>query len=213
VILVLKRAFNAAFIRADDDQFFAGDIKRGEVSVENGSGVEVVYGHIEEALDLSGVKIHGEDAVSPCLYDEIGDQFGGDGNAAGVFAILAGVTEVGHNSGDTSSTGAATGVDHNEQFNEVFVDWGASGLDKEYITAADILVKFDTDFAVGEVADFEVSESDAKVTGDLTGEFGVGTAAEDCQMFVHTGLSPVGAGDRQQIIRVVEGNTGRRACR
>jgi hypothetical protein len=31
-----------------------------------------------------------------------------------------------------------------------------------------------------------VSESDAKVSGDLAGEFGIGTAAEDCQMFVHT---------------------------
>lgn len=186
VILVLESAFDTAFVGADDDEFFAGDVKRSEVSVENWGSVEVVDRYIEEALDLSCVQVHGEDAVSTGLNDEVSNKFGGDGNAAGVLAVLASVSEIRNDRGNTSSAGTAAGVNHYQQFNKVFVDWWTGGLDEEYIAAADVLIELNADFAVGEVADFEVSESDAKVSGDLAGEFGIGTAAEDCQMFVHT---------------------------
>lgn len=151
----------------------------------------MVDGDIEEALNLSCVQVHGEDPVSPGLNDEVSDQFRRDGNAACVLTILACVAEIRNDRGNSSSTGAATGINQYEEFNEVFVNRWTGGLDEEHIAATDILIEFNADFAVGEIADFEMSESDAEVSGDLAGEFGIGTAAEDCQMFVHTTFAPL----------------------
>ena len=85
--------FDAANVWGDDGEVV--DVHATDVADEDGGGVEVVDGDVEEALDLAGVEVHGEDAVDACCGDEISDKFGGDGDTAFVFAVLAGVAEEG----------------------------------------------------------------------------------------------------------------------
>jgi ABC-type phosphate/phosphonate transport system substrate-binding protein len=60
----------------------------------------VVHRNVEEALDLRGVQVDAQHAVCARAGDEVGHQLGGDGHAALVLAVLAGVAEVGNDRGD-----------------------------------------------------------------------------------------------------------------
>ena len=56
--------------------------------------MQVVHRDVKEALNLCGVEVHGEDAVSACGFDHVGDELGRDGVAALGLAVLTGVAEV-----------------------------------------------------------------------------------------------------------------------
>src|SRR5690606_23916098 len=65
--------------------------------------VNVVYRDIEEALDLVGVQINGDNAVDADAGEHVSHDFGSDRNARGTHAtVLARVTEVRHHGGDTT---------------------------------------------------------------------------------------------------------------
>ena len=171
--------FDAADVRGDDDEPAADEALLAEVAGEDWLGVEVVDGDVEEALDLSGVEVDGEDAVYACGGEEVGDEFGGDGDARLVFAVLAGVAEEGDDGGDPLSAGAPCGVDHDEQFHDVVIGGRAGGLDDEDIAAADVFVDFDEAFTVREGGDRSVGASYIEVGADAVRQDGVGSAAED----------------------------------
>ena len=59
----------------------------------------MVQGNIEEALDLVGVQVHGQNTVSAGGGDHVGNQLGGDGIAGLGLAVLAGIAEVRDNGG------------------------------------------------------------------------------------------------------------------
>ena len=65
-----------------------------EVIVQHGGSVQMVDGHVEEALDLGGVQVHRQNSISTRSSDHIGDQFGGNRHAAFVFAVLASIAKV-----------------------------------------------------------------------------------------------------------------------
>src|SRR5690242_1607723 len=115
-------AFDAAGVGADDDEVFAGEVIEG--FDEDGGGEEVVDRDVEEALNGGGVEVEGEDAVNAGGFEQAGDEFGGDGDARAVFAILAGIAVVGQNGGDAVGRGAFEGVGHEEDLKEVFFDRG-----------------------------------------------------------------------------------------
>ena len=52
-----------------------------DVCEQNGQGVDVVDRNVEEALNLFGVEVHGQDAVNTGGNQHIGDQFGGNRHA------------------------------------------------------------------------------------------------------------------------------------
>jgi len=161
---------------ADDEVFFLEFV---EVVEEDGGGVEVVDGDVEEALDLLAVQIHGEDAVCAGGDEEVGDEFGGDGDAGLVFAVLAGVAVEGDDGGDARGGGAARGVDHDEEFHQVMVRGGAGGLHEVDVLAAHVFVDFHEGLAVGEGCHGGVAEGDADAFADFLGKGFVGIAGED----------------------------------
>ncbi|MNF63929.1 hypothetical protein D3C84_456470 [compost metagenome] len=64
----------------------------------------VVYGDIEEALDLLGMQVNGQHAIHTHAGEEVGDDLGGDGHTGGAdAAVLTGITKVGNNGSDTAS--------------------------------------------------------------------------------------------------------------
>ncbi|MNU68756.1 hypothetical protein D3C71_581310 [compost metagenome] len=65
------------------------------VAGENWCCEEIVGGDIEEALNLAGMKIEGENAVGAGFGNQIGNELGGNRGAGPGLAVLAGVTEIG----------------------------------------------------------------------------------------------------------------------
>lgn len=91
--------FDAADIWRSDDEVVV-EVTFSDVVDEDDAGVEMVEGNVEEALYLWSVQVHGEDAVCSGLGQEIGYEFGRDGNTGSVFAVLTGIAVVGNDGGD-----------------------------------------------------------------------------------------------------------------
>ena len=124
-------------------------------------GVDVVDGDVEEALDLVGVQVHGEDAVDTGDLQHVGHDLGADGHARGAHAtILAGIAEVGNHGSDAAGRGATQGVDQDHQLHQVVVGGRTGGLDDEGILATDVFQDLDVDFAVGETTDDGLTQGD-----------------------------------------------------
>ena len=63
---------------------------------------KIVNRDIEEALYLCGVEIHCQHAVCACCGDKVCNELCGDGVAAFCLAVLAGITEIRNNGGDSA---------------------------------------------------------------------------------------------------------------
>ena len=101
--------------------------------------------------------------------------------------VLAGVAEIGDNSGDAAGGGPLQGIDHDEQFHQGIVDGaglslidkGAGGLDHENVGAADSLIDGGKIFSIGEGSYLGAPEGDAQLLTDVLGQLGVGIAGKD----------------------------------
>ncbi|MCY1376113.1 hypothetical protein D9M69_635820 [compost metagenome] len=137
------------------------------------------------------MQVDGEHAVDADHGQHVGHHLGADRHAGGArTAVLAGIAEVGHHGGDPGRRGTAEGVGHHHQFHQVVVGRRTGRLDDEDILAANVLVDFRTDFAVGELADGSVTEGDVQLTNDAPRQIGVGVPREDH----HLGHSEVPVG-------------------
>ncbi|MNN53777.1 hypothetical protein D3C81_1685560 [compost metagenome] len=126
------------------------------------------------------MQVDGEHAVDTDHGQHVGHYLGADGHASGArTAVLAGIAEVGDDCSDAGRRGTAEGVGHHHQFHQVIVGRCAGGLDQEDVLTADVLVDFHADFAVGELADGNVTEGNMQLTHDTAGEIGVGVPRED----------------------------------
>lgn len=90
---------------------------RGSFSLggREGAGEDsLVDWHVEEALDLAGVQVHGDDMVAAGTLQHVCDELGADGGARLVLLILASVGEVWHDCGDAARRCRLAGFDDNE---------------------------------------------------------------------------------------------------
>lgn len=185
MIDVLQRSLDAPFIGANDDEVLLGKIQRPEVLVEDRSGVEVIDGAIEEALNLSGMEVHCQHAVGTGFGDEIRDQLRRDRDSAHVLAILPCVAEVGHDGGDASGTCSLASIDQDQQLHQVFVDGRAGRLDEEDITPSHVLIESNGDFSIRKIPQFNRPQIDSKISGDLDRKRRIRSATQDAKFVVH----------------------------
>jgi hypothetical protein len=92
-----------------------------------GLRVKVIHGHVEETLDLTGVKVHSDHMVAASSLEHVGHQFGGDGCTRLVLFVLACIREVRQNGSDATCRRSLACVDHNQKLHESIVDvawWG-----------------------------------------------------------------------------------------
>ena len=149
------------------DHHGVGDVVfLADVASDDWGRAQIVGRDIEEALDLRGVEIEGEDAVGPGDGDEVGDELGRDGGARCGFAVLTGIAEIGQHRGDAAGRGAAERVDQDQQLHQIVVGGEARRLQDEDVLTADVLVHLDEYFLVGEALDGAVGEGELKVVGD-----------------------------------------------
>src|SRR5690606_37305673 len=166
-------AHHAADVGGDDEQVVEALVL--DIVHQGRGAVDVVHGDIEEALDLVGVQVNGEDTVDADVGQHVGHDLGADRHAGGTrAAILAGVAEVGDHGGDARRGGAAEGVGHHHQFHQVVVGGRTGRLNQEDVLAANIFIDFNADFAVGELADSHVAEGNVQLLNDATRQIGVG---------------------------------------
>lgn len=84
--------------------------------------VEVVHGHIEEALNLAGVEVHCDDVVATGSLKHVCHKFCCDWRARLVLLILAGIREVWDYSSNAASGSRFARINHNQQLHERIVD-------------------------------------------------------------------------------------------
>ena len=147
-------------------------------------GVHVVHRAVEEALDLVGVQVHGDDAVRAGGGEQVRDQAGGDRLAAAVLLVLAGVRVERQDRGDALSGAALERVDHDQLFHQPLVQRLGVGLHDKAVGAADGLFEADEDLAVGEVARGGGHQLDAELFGHGFCEVRVGASGEDLEVLV-----------------------------
>lgn len=171
--------FDAADIRGYNGQIRGVWMALAKMADKCGFGIKVIDGDVEKALDLRGVEIHGEDPVYAGGGEQVGHEFGGNGHAGLVFAVLAGVAEKGHYRGDSAGAGAACGIHHDEQLHDVVIGGRTTGLNEKDIFIADVFIDFHERFAVGKRGDLDVGEGLIEVGSDFFRECPVGCAADD----------------------------------
>ena len=71
-----------------------------DVADHDGRGEEVIGRDVEEALDLAGVEVEGQDAVGAGALDQVGDELGRDRGARTWFSVLPGIAEIGDDGRD-----------------------------------------------------------------------------------------------------------------
>jgi len=91
-------ALHAAGIRRNDDQI--AHLFLCNVIQQDWQGVEVVHRHVEEPLNLPGMKVHREHAISTGGTDEICRELSRYRHSRLIFPILARVPEVGNDGRD-----------------------------------------------------------------------------------------------------------------
>ena len=153
-----------------------------DVVQKHRGGIDVVHGHVKEALNLVGVQIHREDAVHAHALEHVRHDLGGNGHAGGTrTAVLTGITVVGHHGGDAARGGAAQSVRHDHEFHQIIVGGGAGALQHEDVAAADVFVDFHHHFPVGEAVDRRTAERNVEVLRYRVRKLGVGVARENLQ--------------------------------
>ena len=149
------------------------------VAGEKRHGIEVVGRDIEEALNLAGMQVEGQHAVGAGFRDQVGDKLGRDRGAGTGLAVLAGIAEVGKDSGDASCRRAAERIDHDQQFHQVIVGGKRCRLDDENVLAAHVFLDFYEDFLVCEPPDTGFSEWYVEIIADCLGELPVRITCEN----------------------------------
>ncbi len=130
--------------------------------------VQVVNRHIEEALNLVGMKIHGYHTVNTCRHEHVGHEFCGDRHAGFVLAVLTGPAEIRHNGYHRLSRRALGGVNHQEQLHQI-VAVRECGLYQVDFAATDRLFEAYFEFAVGKVLNFHRAKFYTKFFADFLG--------------------------------------------
>lgn len=132
-------ALGTTGIGTDNDNVLVAQVLL-DPSQDTGLSIQVVDGDVEEALDLTGVQVHGNDMVASGRDQHVGNELGGYGRSALVLLVLSGIGKVGENGGDAAGAGGATGVDHDEELHQAVVDVvRGRGLQNEDVLVSDRL--------------------------------------------------------------------------
>ena len=124
------------------------------IAEQHRRGIDVIHRDVEEALDLVGVQIDGQQPVHPRTREHVRHQLGGDRRARRPrAAVLARVTKVRHHRGDARRGGAPGRIHHHQQLHEAVIRRRAGRLHDEHIASAHVLHQLNVDLTVAEASD------------------------------------------------------------
>ena len=125
------------------------------------------------------MQVHGQDAAGARGHQQVGDQFGRDGHARLVFAILPGVAVKRQHRCDARRAGPPHRINHDEHLHQIMVGGRTGGLDDENVLAADIFLNFDERLAVGKGRHGAFAQFHADGSGDVPGQQRIGSAGKN----------------------------------
>jgi hypothetical protein len=124
--------------------------------------------------------------LDPGGGEQVGHQFGCNGNAGFIFAVLAGKTEIGDHGDDVACRCPAGCIDEHEQFEKVRGRCEGRLNDKDVISP-DIFLKRGLEFAIAEIGNNNGTELGAIAPGDFLSQVLCGAAGENFYFVGHIG--------------------------
>ena len=119
-----------------------------EIRGKNWSTHKVVNRNIKKSLNLCSMKIHCKDSVRSCGCKHICHNLCRNRVPCLCFSVLAGISEIRDNGGDSSGRGPAESVNHYDKLHKVVIYRVAGGLHDKYIGTADGFFRRNGNFAV-----------------------------------------------------------------
>ncbi len=180
---------DAAGVRGDD-----GDVVKlvgetvADIVDQHRHGDEVVDRTVEEALGLCGMQVDAHDAVGAGGFQQVEDETAGDGLAAAVLLVLAGVSEQRADRGDGARGGALQRIDHDELFHDRLVDRVGVALQHEHVGATHGFGVAHIHLAIGEIVCRGLQDVDAELFGDVRRQLRMGPACDKDQIFIRLSL-------------------------
>ena len=146
-------------VRRHDHRSVGGVL--ADVVLENGCGGEMVNRTIEKPLDLSGVKVDGNETICARKFEHVGYESRRHGFAPFCFAVLARVTVKRTYRSDALCRRSGCSVDHCELFHDGVVHRTAidavMALHDEHVSSTNTLRETWPDFTVRELGDVGVA--------------------------------------------------------
>ena len=147
--------------------------------------------HLEEALDLIGVQVHGHHPVHTGGGEHVRHKLCSDGDPRLVLPILARHAEIRDHGHDPFRTCAACRIHHQQQFEKIVA--GRKGaLHDEDQFAANGLLEARLDLAIAEVRHGDLAQLLPAHLHDLLGEVTRGGSTEDLGTFLHGSVARPG---------------------
>lgn len=141
----------------------------------------MIDGYGEEALDLPGMEVDGEDPIDARRLQEVGEETGRDRFPRCGLPVLPRVREPRHDRGDPVGRGEPGRFDHEQELDEVVVHGTRARLDEEDVRAPDRLAVAAVRFAVFERGQLDVAQVDIQAARDLLREAPMGATGEERQ--------------------------------
>ena len=155
------------------------EVFRGEILGDNAAACQMVERNVEESLNLVGVQVHCQNAVSACCRDQIRDELRRNRIVGFRLAVLSGVAKVRHDGGNSARRCALQCVDQDQKLHQVVIAGRAGRLNDENIRASDRFVNVQTNFAVAEMQHFCVAEGQFQIRSDVLSQLFVAVARND----------------------------------
>ena len=142
-------------------------------------GVKMINGLLEEALYLSGVKVHGYHAVCACKLYALRAYPAADGYAGLVLFVALSIAEIRNYSGNAVCTGTLKGVQEEQQLCKFVVRVQTQSLNKVHVLVADTFVNAYECVSLGKYQSGAIAHGAAQIFAHLTGKFLAGAACKN----------------------------------
>jgi len=164
--------------------------KVAEVVKTNDLTFEVIAGstRTEETLDLTTVKIDGNDTINTHGFHEASNISSGDRHTRSHLTILTSITVVRNDSSDLASGGTTHGRDHEKKLDEVIIHTRRAGrLDDVDLLTTDVVHDLDTDLTISVALDGSTTKFNLEELCHLLSKRNVGATREDLELIKRVG--------------------------
>mmetsp|Transcript_2163 Transcript_2163/g.3902 ORF Transcript_2163/g.3902 Transcript_2163/m.3902 type:complete len:231 (-) Transcript_2163:156-848(-) len=140
--------------------------------------------NIEESLNLARMQFKRKHTVSTRGGNEVCNQSSRYRYTRVRFPVLPGVAVVWNDGRNTFGRSALEGIDNDEQFHQVVVDRGRSGLNDKHIFTTHVFSDGDVDLAVRKSPDVGIRDVDSEKPRDFLGQRDVGISCDDADFVI-----------------------------
>ena len=151
----------AAKVRRNDGQVF--QILGFYIICQKRCGHQMIDRNIEEALDLSCMKVHRYNSCHAGSGHEIGNQLGADRFTASCLAVLTSISIIWNNNSDVACRSSLERINHNQHFHQVIINRSTSRLNDKAVLTTDAFINHDLYFSIIEAAADCFTERDSNV--------------------------------------------------